>query len=464
MIWSDLVSAVSQILSHMRGDFFRRLISIALPITLQNIMFSSRGLVDVLMLGQLGETEIAAVGVAARATFVTTIMLVGVTTGGALLTAQYWGAGDRRGVRESTALTWLVSTLFALFSVALFLLFPQQIMSLTTDSAQVNALGSQYLLITSFSMLAVAGVSSMAVGLRAMHKPGLSTFFSGIGIVSNIVLNWILIFGKLGFPALGIKGAAIATVLSGAIEMACLYGYLYTKKHLIAFSWLDVKTAIDWSKVERFVRLSLPTTFNFLIWAVGLFTYQAILGQTGVQGLAALSVMTPVESLALSLLIGMSNAAAVLIGNQLGAKNYQAVYYQALGVSACSVLVGIVVALGLYALQQPILGAFSALTPETRELSEKFIIVLCLSIVLRSFPMTSIGGVLRAGGDVKFCLGLDIVAQWCIGIPLVVFATFVLKVEPQWIYLLFLTEEFVKWFVAFQRIMSKKWMKNLIDN
>lgn len=115
------MSVVSQVLSHMRGDFFRRLIAIALPITLQNIMFSSRGLVDVLMLGQLGEAEIAAVGVAARATFVTTIMLVGVTTGGALLTAQYWGAGDRKGVRESTALTWLVSNFFAFFTVLLFL-------------------------------------------------------------------------------------------------------------------------------------------------------------------------------------------------------------------------------------------------------------------------------------------------------------------------------------------------------
>lgn len=458
------MSVVSQVLSHMRGDFFRRLIAIALPITIQNIMFSSRGLVDVLMLGQLGEAEIAAVGVAARATFVTTIMLVGVTTGGALLTAQYWGAGDRKGVRESTALTWLVSNFFAFFTVLLFLFFPQQIMSLTTESPQVNALGSQYLIITSFTMFAVACVSSMAVGLRAMHKPGISTFFSGIGIVSNVLLNWVLIFGKFGFPAMGIEGAAIATLLSGAIEVACLYSYLYGKKHLMAFGWLDVKAVIDWNKISRFLRLSLPTTFNFLIWAAGLFTYHAIMGQTGVQGLAALSVMTPVESISLSLLIGMSNAAAVLVGNQLGAKNYQAVYYQAIGVTVCSVLVGVIVAICLYLVQIPVLGAFTALTPETRELSEKFILILSLGIVLRSLPMTVIVGVLRAGGDVKFCLGQDVVAQWCIGIPLAAFAALVLKVDPEWIYLLFLTEELVKWFGSLHRMKSKKWMRNLIEN
>ncbi len=181
------------------------------------------------MLGQLGEAEIAAVGVAARATFVTTIMLVGVTTGGALLTAQYWGAANRKGVRESTALTWFVSMAFAALTVVLFVFFPEQIMALTTDDAQVNKLGSDYLVITSVSMFTVACVASMLVGLRAMHKPGISTLFSGVGIVTNIFLNWVLIFGKFGLPAMGIKGAAIATVISGFIEVFFLYGYLYGK-------------------------------------------------------------------------------------------------------------------------------------------------------------------------------------------------------------------------------------------
>lgn len=313
---------LSQVISHTRGDFIRRLIVIALPITLQSIMFSSRSLVDVLMLGQLGEAEIAAVGVAARATFVTTIMLVGVTTGGAMLTAQYWGAGDRQGVRESTALTWFMATLFALLSVMLFVFFPSQIMGLTTDSALVNQLGSEYLVITSVTMLAVACVASMAVGLRAVHQPGLSTFFSGIGIVSNIFLNWVLIFGKFGMPALGIKGAAIATVVSGAIEVITLFGYLHFKKHLLAFSIEDIRSTLKIDKVVRFLKLSMPTTLNFLAWAGGLFVYHAIMGQSGVQGLAALSVMTPVESISLAFLIGMANASAVLIGNQIGAKKY----------------------------------------------------------------------------------------------------------------------------------------------
>ena len=455
---------LSQVMAHADKAFLRRLVAIALPITLQSIMFSSRGLVDVLMLGQLGEAEIAAVGVAARATFVTTIMLVGVTTGGALLTAQYWGAGNKEGVRQSTSLTWLISMVFAVFTVLLFVFFPEAIMGLTTDSREVISLGAEYLVITSVSMFAVACVASMAVGLRAMHQPGTSTFFSGIGIASNIFLNWVLIFGHLGMPALGIKGAAIATVISGAIEVAFLFGYLWRKKHTIAFGLSDLAAILVVDKIIRFLKLSLPTTFNFLAWAGGLFAYHAIMGQAGVQGLAALSVMTPVESIALAMMIGMSNAAAVLVGNQLGAKNFEPVYYQAWATIALNLLIAIVVAITLLITNNLILDAFSALTIETRKLAEQFMLILAFGVILRSIPMMAIVGVLRAGGDVKFCLYQDLVAQWLISIPLAAFAAIKLGLEPQWVYLFFLTEEVVKWVGSLMRMASKKWMKNLIES
>lgn len=457
-------NTLSLVYQHTKGDFLRRLFAIALPIALQNIMFSSRGLVDVLMLGQLGEADIAAVGVASRAMFVTTIMLVGVNTGGALLTAQYWGAGNRDGVRESTALTWVIANLFALLTVVLFMMFPEQVMGLATDSAEVTQLGSQYIVITSLSMFAVACVSSMAVGLRAMHKPGISTFFSGIGILSNVFLNWVLIFGNLGMPALGIKGAAIATVMSGAIEIVCLYYYLYSRDNLLAFRLCDVRIAMQGTKVYRFLKLSLPTTFNFFIWAAGMFTYHAIMGQTGVQGLTALSVMTPVDSIALSLLIGTSTAAAVLTGNQIGAKRYDAVYYQSVGLLFLSIGLGFCVAVLLYLVQTPVLDSFSALTAETRQLADKFMLVLCVAMVIRSIPLTLVVGVLRAGGDVKYCLYQDMITQWFIGIPVAAAAAIYFGIRPEWVYALFLLEEVIKCFTAIARLKSKKWIRNLIEH
>ncbi|BDU36731.1 MATE family efflux transporter [Vibrio nigripulchritudo] len=449
---------------HTRGDFVRKLFAIALPITLQSMMFSSRGMVDVLMLGQLGEAEIAAVGIASRAMFVTTIMLVGITTGGAMLIAQYWGAANHQGVKESTALTWMISMLVAALTVFGFVFFPSEIMAIATDSPEVVDLGKDYIILTAFSMFGVACVASMAVGLRSIQKPGLSTFFSGIGILSNVFFNWVLIFGNLGAPALGIKGAAIATLISSCIEVTCLFGYLYWKKHLLSFGFKEMAKVWNMDTVTRFLKLSLPTTFNFLAWAGGLFAYHAILGQAGVQGLAALSVMTPVESMSLCLLIGVSNASAVLIGNQLGAKDYESVYYRAIGLVAINIVLGIITATVLFVAQMYILDAFTALTEETRALSEKFILILCVGIVLRSFPMMAIVGILRAGGDVNFCLYQDLIAQWVIGIPVAAFCAIILGWKPEFIFALFLLEELIKWFGSSYRIKSKKWIRNLVGN
>ncbi|OCH15429.1 MATE family efflux transporter [Aliivibrio sp. 1S128] len=454
---------LSNVIGHTRGDFLKRLIMIAIPIALQNIMFSSRGLVDVLMLGQLGEAEIAAVGVASRATFVTTIMLVGVTTGGALLTAQYWGAQNKEGVRQSTALTWMVSMAMATVPVVLFLLIPHQIMSLATNSQEVIDLGAEYLFITALTMYVVSCGSSMAVGLRSIHQPGVSTFFSGIGIVSNVFFNWVLIFGNLGAPAMGIKGAALATLISGVIEIIFLYSYLYSRSHLLSFGLEEIKAVLNWPKISKFLSLSLPTTFNFLVWAAGIFTYHAIMGQSGVQGLAALSVISPIESIALSFLIGAAGAASVLIGNQLGAKKYEAVYYQSWGVLALSVATSMVIALFVMVFQHQILDMFPALTEETRAIAEKFMAILAIIIVIRSVPLTAIVGVLRAGGDVKYCLYQDIVSQWFIGIPIVAIGALVLGFPPEYVYALFVVEEIVKWFASISRMKSKKWIKNLVD-
>ena len=454
---------LSNVIGHTRGDFLKRLIMIAIPIALQNIMFSSRGLVDVLMLGQLGEAEIAAVGVASRATFVTTIMLVGVTTGGALLTAQYWGAQNKEGVRQSTALTWMVSMAMATVPVVLFLLIPHHIMSLATNSQEVIDLGAEYLFITALTMYVVSCGSSMAVGLRSIHQPGVSTFFSGIGIVSNVFFNWVLIFGNLGAPAMGIKGAALATLISGVIEIIFLYSYLYSRSHLLSFGLEEIKAVLNWPKISKFLSLSLPTTFNFLVWAAGIFTYHAIMGQSGVQGLAALSVISPIESIALSFLIGAAGAASVLIGNQLGAKKYEAVYYQSWGVLALSVATSMVIALFVMVFQHQILDMFPALTEETRAIAEKFMAILAIIIVIRSVPLTAIVGVLRAGGDVKYCLYQDIVSQWFIGIPIVAIGALVLGFPPEYVYALFVVEEIVKWFASISRMKSKKWIKNLVD-
>lgn len=453
---------MKNILLHLRGDFLRRLLLIAFPIALQTMLFSSRSLVDIMMLGQLGELDVAAIGIAGRAVFVVTIMIFGVTTGGALLTAQYWGAGNRQGVRQSTALTIMMTLLAAGGAGTLFLLMPEAVIGMATESAAVIALGAEYLQITAFSLFSLALGSSLAVGLRAMHQPGITTFFSAIGIGLNICLNWVLIFGHLGFPAMGIAGAAWATLLSGVIEVGLLLTYLHHRQHLLAMNLRVLVAAVDWGKIRRFLSLSMPTTLNHLAWSFGIFAYHAIIGQSGVQGLAALSVMTPIESFALALLIGVSNASAVLIGNQLGANNHEAAYYQAWAVSLFNFCCAVVVALVMVLLKDNVLDLFLALSGESRVLADHFFLIFAVAVVVKSIPMTMIVGVLRAGGDIRYCLYQDMVAQWLIGIPLTAFCAFILQLPLEWIYAMLMLEELVKSIGSAMRLKSRSWMNNLV--
>ncbi|ELR67788.1 Na+ driven multidrug efflux pump [Photobacterium marinum] len=450
------------VLLHFKGEFFRRLMLIAFPIALQTMLFSSRSLVDILMLGQLGELDVAAIGIAGKALFVATIMLFGVTTGGALLTAQYWGAQNKLGVKQSTALTVVMTTITAMIAGGIFLFFPEQVIGLATQSEAVIELGADYLRITSMSLFAVAWGSSMAVGLRAMHQPGISTFFSAIGIGLNMFLNWVLIFGQFGAPAMGIVGAAVATLVSGLVEVSLLYSYLYSRRHLLAFGFSVLLEVLDWVKIKRFLSLSLPTTFNHLAWSAGIFVYHAIIGQAGVQGLAALSVMTPIESFSLALIIGISNASAVMIGNQLGANRMEEAYYQAWAVSFFNLFCGVMVALTMLLMKDTVLDLFSALSGDTRELAGHFFLVFALTIIVKSLPMTMIVGVLRAGGDIRFCFYQDIAAQWFIGIPVTAFAALVLKLPLEWIYAMLMLEELVKVVGSTIRIKTRAWMNNLV--
>lgn len=444
--------------------FLRRLLAIAFPIALQIMLFSSRSLVDILMLGQLNELDVAAIGIAGRALFVVTIMLFGVTTGGAMLAAQYWGAGNQHGMKQSVALTMLMTTIVAVCAALIFGLMPELVIGLATHDAEVISRGAEYLQITAISLFAVSWGSSVSVGLRAMHQPSISTFFSAVGIALNLFLNWVLIFGHLGMPAYGIAGAAWATAISGLVEVALLFGYLHLKKHLVAFEWSIYPEVINVALIQRFLKLSLPTTLNALAWSGGIFMYHVIIGQAGVDGLVALSVMTPIESLAMAMLIGIANASAVLIGNQLGGNQMEAAYRQAWAVSVINLACAVVIAGLMLLIRDPILNLFAAMTPETRVLTENFFLIFCVVMIVKSLPMAMIVGVLRAGGDMRFCFYQDLASQWGIGIPITAFCALILKLPLEWVYAMLMLEELVKIIGSAIRIRSRAWMNNLVAN
>ncbi|WP_429768270.1 MATE family efflux transporter [Vibrio kagoshimensis] len=451
----------SNLLAQFNAPILKQLFALALPITLQSIFFSSKGVIDLIMIGQLSENDIAAAGVASRALFVATIIISGVTTAGAILIAQYFGKKDHLGTKRGTALTWLLSSLLALVPFAVLALASTQVMAISSNNNEVQALGSQYLVVTSFSLLCIAFTGSIAAYLRSIHQASTSLYLSSIGIILNILLNWVFIFGHFGAPQMGLKGAAIATLISSVLEVVITIIYLKLNRYVTLFDSSDIKQALQFPYIKQITYLAFPTTVNFTLWVGGLFAYTSIMGQASSEGLIVLSIITPIEALSLSFLIGIANASAVIIGNHIGAKDFESAYHHAIVFNVVAILVTLCVSLSLYAIKDNVLDLFTSISTTTRDLSNKFYLILCIGIVLRSLPTMMVVGVLRAGGDVKFCLHQDLLTQWCFGIPLAAIGAFLIGLNAEWIFALFFLETLFKWFACIHRFRSKKWLNYL---
>ncbi|WP_035054331.1 MATE family efflux transporter [Andreprevotia chitinilytica] len=452
-------------LNCIRGDFLWRLLLITIPITLQTVVFSSKSIVDTLMLGSLSEYDIAAIGIAGKALFVVTIFLIGLSLGGAQIAAQYWGSDQsnkKQKLQQTILLTWAATTCFALLAAATFYFFPQAIVASGTNSTEVIARGSAFLQITSINFLFFAYTCSIAVGLRAMHQPSITMVYSLLGVVLNIFLNWVLIFGRFGFQPMGIAGAAYGTLISACVETILLYVHLRWKSHLLSRFPSLVAKAIRHADIKLLLKLSIPSAINSTLWALGVFVFYAILGSVSVESLAALSILAPIESFSLAFLIGLSSAASILVGGSIGANKMEEAYDRAWGLVLFSLMVGVVTCISVWLFKQNILQMFSSLTPEVRQMTGQFFDIMVVAFIVKSVAMMMVVGVLRPGGEAKFCLYLDFFSQWVLLLPLAAYLRYGLGIDPIYIYGLLLVEEAIKVVIAYRRIKSRKWLNNFV--
>ncbi|WP_087020669.1 MATE family efflux transporter [Thaumasiovibrio subtropicus] len=438
----------------------RQLLAIAVPVSLQMLLFSSRSMVDIMMLGQLGDHEVAAMGIAGRASYIATLLIVGVTTGGGVLLAQYWGKRDSIGLQRAFLLTLGLCSLLALLINAVFAGLPQQVMGLSTTVPEIAGFGADYLFIVAWATLPMAIGIVVATGLRAIHRATIPTAFSCFGVLLNVGLNYLLIFGKAGMPALGIEGAAYATLISCVVEVGLLVLFLGWKKSELFPSRHQLRHCFSLAELQNICRLSAPVIVNMFLYSFGLFMYSVIFGHIDVQALAALTVMIPIESIAIAFLIGVGTGTSVVIGNEIGANKMESAYQIAKIAVGLSLLFGVITAIVLWALKSWVLGLFSGLDGTTLSTAEDFYTVLLVGVVIRALPISMIVGVLRAGGDNQFCLIQDTVAQWGVGVPLVALLAFVTPVPIAVIYMAVFAEEVVKIVLSTWRIASRRWLTN----
>jgi putative MATE family efflux protein len=322
--------------------------------------------------------------------------------------------------------------------------------------------GVRYLRIVGLSYIFTAVSFSYASILRSTEQPKLPMFISIISLIANAVLNYILIFGKLGSPALGVEGAALATLIARVVETALMLIIVYTGKYVPA---ARIRELLDVSRefTVRFFRTAVPVILNESIWALGVSIYSIVYGRIGTSAVAAVNISGTVTNLAMVLFQGMSNAAGVMIGNRIGAGEEEHAYIYAKRLLALGPALAVLMGC-LLALSSGFFAGFYNVPQEVQLYAVRLLIAFSLLMPFKMFNLINIVGVLRSGGDTRYSLFLDTAGVWGIGIPLALAGGLLLQLPVYWVYFLAGLEEVFKLVLGLRRFRSRKWINNLIHN
>jgi len=440
--------------------FMRTMLSIAVPIMLQQLISASLNLIDVAMVGQLGETAVAALGLANQLFFLLSLFLFGTTSGMAIFTAQYWGRGDVARIRQVLGICLAVAGSIALLFTLLAVLWPERVLRLYSADPEVVRLGAGYLRIVGWSYLITAISFAYASVLRTVRRVTLPVSVTLVALGLKTALSYLLIFGNLGFPALGVNGAALATTLARGLELGLLLFLTYRLQTPLAAPLRDL--VFDRPLFVTVLRTALPATINEIFWSLGITSYAAIYARISTAAIAAININGTIEQLAFVGFSGMASACAVMVGNAIGAGERET----AREYGNRYILLGFVLSLLVGGLVVAARGAlpwiYPRLEPDSLEAVRRLMLIFGLTIWVRETNLMVLIGLLRAGGDTRFGLWTETLAMWLVGVPSALLGAFVFGLPVQTVYLLVLLDELVKLVVGLRRFRSGKWIHDLV--
>ena len=397
-------------------SFLRRVAVIAVPVALQNLLSTTGSMVDTMMIASLGNTEVGAVGLCAQFSSLMFSGYWGFVGGGMLFFSQYWGAKDDEGINRSYGLTLTCMMAVGLTFGLLAVLFPEGIMRLYTDKPAIQLIGVQYLRIVGFAYPLMVLSMAMAALLRCTERVRIPLYGSIASVFTNIFLNWVLIFGHLGLPALGVRGAALATVIAQAANILTIV--LLAKrsghKYLLAF-----RRHFRWDRalVSAYLRKCFPIICNEVLIGVGNMIINIVLGRQPEEAIAALAVFRTLEGLVIGFFAGFSSAASVLVGTNVGAGEPQTAYARAWRlVYMCQLFIGLLGAV-LIALHWPIL-TMMGMSGESFRLALGMLAIYLAFAIIRMGNWTQ-NDTFRAAGDATTGTVLEIIFMWAMVLPLV---------------------------------------------
>lgn len=441
--------------------FYKVLISLCIPIIIQNLISTSVNVIDTVMISSLGETSVASIGVANQFFFLFNMSLSGITGGAGVFISQFFGKNDVNNIRKVTGFSTILAIILSLAFLIPALLIPTKIINIFSYDPEVVRQCIEYFSIVVFCYPLIAISTVFSMGSRGVRNPKLGMFCSAIALCVNIVLNYGLIFGNLGLPALGVKGAALATVIARIVEVILILGYVYfLKKDYILRFGIDNLKSLNSEFINSLLAKSLPIFLNDSLWAVGTVLYSVAYSKAGTSAIAASQIATSTGNFFIMTAVCIANGAAIMLGNELGADYIDRAITYAKKFSILVFLAGLVFG-GLLILNIPILLKVFTVSDSLAPDITKIFIIMGILMALKSFNVLLVIGILRSGGDTKYALFLELGCMWLVSIPL----TFLAALKGAPIYVLVLltySEELVKFIFGMPRALSKKWAINIV--
>lgn len=438
--------------------FYRKLITLALPIALQSLMLALVAACDALMLGKVEQNEMTAVSLATQVQFVQNMFVFAVTGAGAVLGAQYWGKRDREKMQEIFDLMLVLSGMISLIFFLACEFIPVGLMHIFSKDKVIIEIGAKYLQIAGWSYL-ITGISQCYLTMmKITDRVIASAVASSAAVVLNIVFNYIFIFGKLGLPAMNSRGAAIATMIARVMEMLLSLGFTLGKEHIRPA--LGKLFKIDKELVQSFVKQLLPLMGGSLLWGVGFTSYTAIIGHMNSDAAAANSIASVVRDLICCICNGIGSAAGIMVGNEMGAGRLETGKAYGIKLKNISYIIGFI-STGLVLAVTPIVVSSMELTEEARSYLTGMMIIMSIYMIGRCVNTVSINGVLDGGGDTVFDMYSLFVTMWCIAVPLALLGAFVFHFPVLVVYACTCLDEVGKIPWVMYRIKKYKWVKNL---
>lgn len=451
-------------MSRMLHDkaFYRTFVILTLSLALQNLLTYSVNLADNIMLGRFSQDALSGASLCNQLQFFLQMLVQGVGEGVVVLGARYWGKKDLKPIPDiiGAGLRFGVSIAAVLFVLAV--LFPTQIIRLMTSDPVIMEQAVQYLQIICFTYVIFALTNMLTASLRSIGIVKIGYIISASTLCINICLNYVLIYGHFGAPALGVRGAAIATLVSRTVELLIVIWFLKFREHTLHLNWRKL-LFIDTSYIKDYIHVSLPMLVTQTMWGASSIIQTAILGnmENAAMVVPANSISVLVFQILSVVGYGAASAAAIMTGRTLGEGHKERIDQTAFTFQIMFCIIGVFTGLIILLSRGPVLQIYNTLSPEAAELTRQFITVLAITSVGTCYQMAADCGILRAGGDTKFAMWNNLVFVWLICLPCAALSAFVFHFSPVVVFFCLKMEQLGKCPVIFLRVRSKKWIKQI---